>query len=74
MADMFAKGRRTAIGPRGERAPMARLTEGDVRDVRERLSRGEPQKDIAARYGVTQPLISKIKHGRAWAWMEAAIV
>ena len=43
------------------------LSEGDVRDIRARIARGEKQVDIATRYGVSKGLITAIKKGRTWA-------
>lgn len=59
--------KRHATSPCGENHANAVLSQADVIDIRTALQSGEKQKDIAARYGVTQPQISNIKHGRRWA-------
>lgn len=45
----------------------ARLSEGQVAEIRSLLADGMPQRKVAARYGVSQPLISTIKRGTTWA-------
>ena len=63
------------IGPR--RSPYLRgsdrvlscLSEADVQDIRRRLRAGEPQRNVAEDYGVTQANISAIKLRRSWAWL-----
>lgn len=44
-----------------------KLTEATVADVRRRLVAKERVIDIAARFGVHHSVVSKIKHGQAWA-------
>lgn len=51
----------------GEANHMARLTEGDIHEIRRLLARGLSQSAIAARFGVAQTNISHIKLGRSWA-------
>jgi hypothetical protein len=61
-ADMMAKGR--GLWRVGDDCPWARIQERDVPEI-ERLSRsGVPQREIAARFGVGQPHISRIINGR----------
>ena len=62
-ADMIAKGRK--VQPRGEGHGMARLTEDQVRGIRGES--GLSQREIAAKYGVSQPLVSAIRTGKLWA-------
>jgi hypothetical protein len=64
MADMSRKGR----AARGERQPRHKLTAGQVADIR-RLCEVERQCDIAARYGVSRSLVSRIKSGSVWGWL-----
>lgn len=40
-----------------------KLTEQDVIDIKARLAAGEKQKALALEYGVSQPMISKVKRG-----------
>lgn len=54
------------IMPRGIRAPKARLTEQQVREIRASAAR---QVDLAALYGVNQTTISSIKCGKSWGWL-----
>lgn len=60
-ADMRSKGRQAS----GERNRHARLTERDVRDIRD--ARCEDQREMALRFGVSQSTISRIRCGRTWA-------
>lgn len=59
--DKFKHG--TAIS--GERNPNAELTDEDVREIRS-LKGKMFQRDIAAKYGVSQPVISDILNGKMW--------
>jgi hypothetical protein len=52
---------------RGAANTAARLTELDIRVIRERLARGDSQGQIAADHGVTQTNISAIKCRKSWA-------
>lgn len=54
---------------RGEKNPMARLTEQAVREIRD-LQYQVPQDVLARHYGVTQSLISLIQNRRLWGWVE----
>lgn len=79
-ADMVAKGRSytpsgadhySARSPekvrRGEAAPRAILTEGQVRDIRRRLAAGGiTQRALSAEYGVSPATIGIIASGRVW--------
>lgn len=56
-------------GPRGSASPMARLNETFVHEIREACARGEIARRIAARYGISIPLVYAIKHRRCWAWL-----
>ena len=53
MTDAAAKGR----------APNTKLSHDEVRQVREALARGDFQRDIAKRFGVSQSLVSMISTG-----------
>lgn len=77
-ADKMAKGRhRVASGDEhymrrnpaaraGERAPRARLTEQQVRDIRARSEACETQSALAEAFGVTRAAISAIVVRRTW--------
>ncbi len=63
IADKVAKGRQT----KGEDVAGRKLTEGDVRSIRETHSKCEKsQKDIAAEFGVSQMTISEIVRRKKW--------
>jgi hypothetical protein len=53
--------------PRGERHPKAKLTEQDVRDIRETYAAGIMSSPaLAQRYGVAKPVILAVIHRRTW--------
>jgi hypothetical protein len=52
---------------RGERHYGSRLTENDVRAIREACAAGEPQTRVAERYGTRQSNISNIVLRKSWA-------
>jgi len=62
--DMFERGR----GPKrkGERHPLARLTDDDVRQIRSLAAAGLPHLNIAASYGMSRQQIYKIVHRINW--------
>lgn len=64
MADKYLHGTVT----RGEM--ISKLTEDGVREIRIRLSNGEPQTEIAKDYDVSHKTISKIHVGETWRWLE----
>lgn len=75
MADRNRKGR-VASGPRsgawkstwkrcaGERHPKAKLTEDAVREIR---ASTDPERALAARYGVSKATISNVRLNKGWA-------
>lgn len=50
-------------GKRGAEHPRAKLTGAQVAEIIARARAGEPQKQIAAEYGVSQPHVSRIVCG-----------
>lgn len=63
-ADKKAKGR---TNPRdGALNSNAKLTESDVRQIHKYLKAGMSQQEIADKFGVKQPQISRIKSGATW--------
>jgi len=47
------------------------LVESQVREIRALAqARQLTQREIAARYGITQSTVSNIKHRRSWAWLD----
>lgn len=76
--DMFARGREQSAGDRNwQRKHPERVPRGDVRakklsaaivvEIRKALAAGALQRELAAKYGVNQTMISAIVCGRAWA-------
>jgi DNA-binding CsgD family transcriptional regulator len=63
-ADMMRKGRRYDFS--GERGQCAKLTNVQAEEIRELCRLKIPQKDIAARYGVSVPTVSGIKWNRVY--------
>lgn len=55
---------------RGEELKCSRLTERQVRKIRELCDRpGAVQKDIATKYGIARSAICRIAKRKAWAWL-----
>jgi hypothetical protein len=50
----------------GERASNAKLKEADVVAIRAAVDAGEPQRDVATRYGVSESTVSCIILGKTW--------
>lgn len=68
--DMWGKGRARAIGPRGERARHAKLTEADVRHIRKRLADGVGIRPLSRELGLDRSTIADIDKRRSWAWLD----
>jgi hypothetical protein len=66
VADKMAKGRQPVQDQRGERNTAAKLTAADVEKIRGMIRAGMTNIAIAARFGVTHQLISRIRRGKAW--------
>jgi hypothetical protein len=66
MADARSKGRVN----RGERNGIAKLTEGDVREIRRRRLNGELARLIAPDFGITHFNVYQIEKRRSWAHVE----
>jgi hypothetical protein len=63
--DSVRKGRHRA--PRGEASGRSRLTEDQVREIRDLMSKGATQRPVARLFGVSQSAISLIYRGINWA-------
>lgn len=63
--DMIAHG---TVG-RGTKNGNAKIDDDDVREIR-RLRGKARQVDLAARFGISQAVVSKIQLGEAWAWLK----
>lgn len=62
MADKIAHG----TANYGERNPMAKLTNAEVNEIRQRVSNGEKQISMCASYGVSPMTISRLVRGETW--------
>lgn len=69
--DMVRKGRQRSGPTQGEQNGAAKLTAVQVATIRDLIRAGLTNVAIAARYGVTHQLISRIRRGRSWG--EAAM-
>lgn len=65
-ADMVAKHRHAA----GVRNGRAKLTEDDVREIRECIREGDSQRHVAQRFGVSQVLVGLIARRKSWRNVE----
>ena len=54
------------LSVKGDRNNKAKLTDEQVREIRERYSRGEVQTSLARHYGVNQTTISRIVRREGW--------
>jgi hypothetical protein len=52
---------------KGEALPFAKLTGAAVLDIRARVTSGELQKQVGARYGIKQSYVSQIVHRKRWS-------
>jgi len=67
MRDMHSKGRRrTDYGLKGSANPQAKLTEEQVREIRELRAQGVSGIGLAKRFGVTNTKICQIHLRRCW--------
>lgn len=68
MDDKVSKGRQTRNGggPFGEMNKNAKLTAGDILQIRAARAAGVNQYHLADKYGVSQTTICRIVNGRAW--------
>lgn len=64
--DEIAKGRHVF----GERQGQAKLTEQDVRDIRQFIVEGYSVASIAKAYDMSWTAISYIRSGRNWGWLK----
>lgn len=51
---------------RGEQHPKAKLSCAQVTEIRRALARGLSQGQVARRYGIAQPTVSKISRREIW--------
>jgi hypothetical protein len=64
--DKAERGRARTGNRKGEFNPAAKLTSGQVDEIRSRLGPGVVQRRIAEEFGVSYMTISRIATGRAW--------
>lgn len=69
--DMYAKGRdnypwRVARTPRGSAHPEAKVTEGQVAEIRTRHQAGETHAALAAEFGLSKPSVAHMCQLRTW--------
>ena len=56
---------------KGENGPNAKLTNAEVREIRQFIQQGEmTQKEIAVKFGISEMTISRIKNGSRWAQVQ----
>jgi hypothetical protein len=67
-ADCVAKGREAS----GERSGSAKLTEVQVRELRQLWANGWVSRDLVARFGVSRSAVYAAATGRNWACVDAA--
>jgi len=69
MQDMTKKGRgkQIAAGRKGETNGNHRLTTDQVVEIKKGLAKGESQREMARKFGVSKTLIYYIKLGKTWA-------
>ena len=71
IADRHAKGRTSRnTGNKGETNSQAKLTEQQVRDIRNQYAEGDQLRTIARRYGVHDATIKLIVQRKNWAHVE----
>jgi hypothetical protein len=66
MRDMGQKGRGRGDPHKGERNGMSKLNAQQVTMIRQRVQAGEPQKPLAAEFGVSTSTISNVVKGRCY--------
>ncbi len=67
---MTAEGkRRLSRVMKGEGNPQSKLTEDQVRYIRDMLTYGHGVREVACMMGVSHVLVSHIKNGYRWGWM-----
>lgn len=70
LRDCVAKGRNVSRPPCGEKHQDHVLTSDDVRSIRVERAAGAPLRVLAAKYGVSDVLISKVARRRVWRHVE----
>jgi hypothetical protein len=68
--DMVERGRQRSGPVKGEANGNAKLTEAQVVEIKTLIAKGARNQDIAPLFGVTHQMISKIRRGHFWAWVQ----
>lgn len=63
LADKVAQGTHN----RGEKHPLSRVTESQVKNIREACANGEPQLSVGNRYGISQTQVARIVDRKRWS-------
>jgi len=71
VADMYAKGRQPDW--KGSNHPSARLTENDIKSVKELIDCGLTNNNVAEQFGVSSSMVSLIKRGHRWKHMDVVV-
>lgn len=70
MEDMRVKGRISKVSRnRGELCGASKLTEVEVKQIRDRCAVGDKQSKIAKDFGIDQSMVSCIKNKKKWGWL-----
>jgi DNA-binding XRE family transcriptional regulator len=64
--DLYAKGLLKPASQKGAKNPNAKLTEAQVREIREKKRQGITHMELAKEYGVTKTTISMIHNKKLW--------
>lgn len=68
--DMVERGRHRTGPVKGEGNGNAKLTEVQVAEIKRLIASGKTNKAIAPLFGVTHQMVSKIRRGHFWGWVE----
>jgi hypothetical protein len=70
MADASRKGRMRGL--QGTASPAAKLTDDAVREIRRAHAAGEPDADLARRFGISKTHVGRVVRGLVWRHVDAA--
>ena len=68
--EQYRSGQRNPPNQQGAKNPNAKLTEDDVRTIRQRIADGASHATLAAEYGVSKTTISFIRNRKLWAHVD----
>jgi hypothetical protein len=55
---------------RGEECGTSKLTEAQVREIRQKCADGATQRDVARQYGVVNSTVCQIVNRKMWGWLD----